>query len=317
MSKTIHDYTAAVAIDAANDYLLIDPTSTGVYKKISRNVLLGVTGTPADLATVQTFTNKVIGNTNTVTLKDTLFTLQDDGDTTKQAKFQLSGITTATTRTYTLPNASSTLVDLVTSQTLTSKTLTSPVISGGSIDNTTITVDSIAEHTAANGVTIDGMSIKDGKLNTNNSVVTASITDAAVTAAKLATGALYLGSASITANFVSGTTVTTDVTGLSTTVTVPAGGRRVRIWVQANVYNTAGADTVSLFIVDSTASTTLATLKLKTAAINIVHVLAGFALHVPAAGSRTYKVQIGGSGSNGPAVEASATQPAYIAVEAV
>ena len=37
---------------------------------------------------------------------DATFTLQDDGDATKQARFQLSGITTATTRTYTLPNVS-------------------------------------------------------------------------------------------------------------------------------------------------------------------------------------------------------------------
>lgn len=180
-------YSAAVSVDAANDFLLIQ--QGGVYKKISRNVILGVTGTPADLTTVQTVQNKVVDNTNTVTLKDTLFTLQDDGDTTKQAKFQLSGITTATTRTYTLPNASSTLMDLASAQAVSGiKIFTAPVISGGSIDNTTITVDAISEHTAANGVTIASLNIKNGKLNTNNSVVTANITDTAVTPAKLQTG---------------------------------------------------------------------------------------------------------------------------------
>lgn len=185
----IGDYDAAVTIDGSTHYLLIQPGSASTaYKKINRNVFLGVTGQPADISSAQAFTNKTLDNTNTVTVKDSLFTLQDNADTTKQAQFQLSGITTATTRTYTLPNASSTLADIATAQTFTNKTLTSPVVTGGTIDNSTITVDSIGEHTAANGVTVDGLNIKDGALNTNNSVVTANITDAAVTPAKLVAG---------------------------------------------------------------------------------------------------------------------------------
>ncbi len=67
-----------------------------------------------------------IGNTSSLTLKDTNFTLQDDGDVTKQAQFQLSGITTGTTRVYTLPNASGTLLDTASAQTISgSKTFTS------------------------------------------------------------------------------------------------------------------------------------------------------------------------------------------------
>lgn len=50
----------------------------------------------------QTLTNKTIGNTNTVSLKDSLFSLQDDGDATKLLAFQLSGITTGNTRTITM-----------------------------------------------------------------------------------------------------------------------------------------------------------------------------------------------------------------------
>lgn len=47
-----------------------------------------------------------------ISFKDSLFTLEDDADSSKKANFQLSGITTATTRTYTLPNVTGALATL-------------------------------------------------------------------------------------------------------------------------------------------------------------------------------------------------------------
>lgn len=188
-NKQITDYPDAGGIDAAADEFLLWQNSTNTYRKITRNVILGSTGTPVTTTASQTLQNKTLDNTNTITLKDTLFTLQDDGDTTKQARFQLSGITTATTRTYTLPNASSTIADISTSQTLTNKTLTSPVISGGTIDNSTITVDSISGHTTANSGTIYGISVTSGTIAAaalaSNSVTTAKIAAGAVTSTKI------------------------------------------------------------------------------------------------------------------------------------
>lgn len=50
-----------------------------------------------------------IGLTGAVTVPDADFTLTDDSDTTKQAQFQLSGISTATTRTLTLQDLNGTI----------------------------------------------------------------------------------------------------------------------------------------------------------------------------------------------------------------
>lgn len=75
-----------------------------------------------------TISSSTIDNTNTVNLKDTLFRLQDDGDATKQVAWQLSSITTATTRTITVPDSDLTLVGVATTQTLTNKTLTAPTL---------------------------------------------------------------------------------------------------------------------------------------------------------------------------------------------
>ena len=64
------------------------------------------------------------------TFADNVFTLQDSADATKQAVFELSGITTGTTKTFTLPNASTTVVGTDATQTLTNKTITSAAWTG-------------------------------------------------------------------------------------------------------------------------------------------------------------------------------------------
>jgi hypothetical protein len=102
----------------------------------------------------------IANTTGVFSIDDTKFTLQDNADTTKKALFELSGITTATTRTYTLPNATGTLATLAnTSQTFTGSTLFVPATNSGTItiggipQTGTITVDrSQATHTLDVGV---------------------------------------------------------------------------------------------------------------------------------------------------------------------
>lgn len=153
--------TSISSVDATADFIPIVDTSDTQTKKSTRNTFLNLSSTPLGTTDTQSPTNKTFDSSNTFTIRDDRLTLQDNADTTKQAQFQLSGITTGTTRTYTLPNASTTLVGTDATQTLTNKTLTSPTINTATIANPTLTVDSIAEFTATAGVTIDGMLIKD------------------------------------------------------------------------------------------------------------------------------------------------------------
>jgi len=65
---------------------------------------------------------------------DSTFRIVDNGDATKKLAFEVSGVSTGTTRTITMIDANVTIVGTTNTQTLTNKTLTNPVI--GFISNT-------------------------------------------------------------------------------------------------------------------------------------------------------------------------------------
>ncbi|MGB4827704.1 MAG: DUF2793 domain-containing protein, partial [Paracoccaceae bacterium] len=67
-------------------------------------------------------------------VSDTAFTLTDDADPTKKALFELSGISTGTTRTFTLPNTTSELAILAGTQTFTgNKTFSGTLTASGTV----------------------------------------------------------------------------------------------------------------------------------------------------------------------------------------
>ena len=91
-----------------------------------------------------------------ITVKDNVFTLQDDVDPTKQAQFQLSSVNTGTTRVYTTPNADATLAGLNVPQNWTSaQTFTAASNTFGSSAGATTTGVGTGATTTGNTKTVN------------------------------------------------------------------------------------------------------------------------------------------------------------------
>jgi len=132
-NKQLEDSTTEVVDNADNSKKLsfelggaTTATETVLASSQTANrtiTLPDATTTLVGTAVSQTLSNKTIDNSNSVTVQDANLTIQDNGDNTKQAKFEASGITTGTTRTFSLPDADTQLVGNATTQTLSNKTL--------------------------------------------------------------------------------------------------------------------------------------------------------------------------------------------------
>lgn len=122
---------AIFATGGATNLSLGAITATNV--PINSSTGTGITTLPAAtslLAGIVTNGAQTFGGVKTIPsfkTTDSTFFIQDDGDATKQVQFQASGITTATTRTLTVPDADLTITGTATTQTLTNKRITKRV----------------------------------------------------------------------------------------------------------------------------------------------------------------------------------------------
>lgn len=115
---------AAVVFRSNSRNLSISPASQSVGDStITIPNMANTTQSMILSSQIQTLSNKILDNSNIATFLSNAFTLQDSTTISKQAIFDLSAISSSTTRSYAFPNATTTLVGTDTTQTLSNKTL--------------------------------------------------------------------------------------------------------------------------------------------------------------------------------------------------
>lgn len=161
----------------------------------------------------------------------------------------------------------------------------------------------------------------------SNVVTTAKINDGAVTndkladntigAGKISNSAITLGYAQSTSNFTlsSSQTTPTQVTGLSATVSIPTGSRKIKITAYCGALQPTAPGVAILSIWDGAVNSGTQITSANNSTNNVG--VTAIAVVTPSAGSKTYNVGIACSTSNNVTVGASTTQPAFILVEAI
>ena len=98
------------------------------YRDASGNIVrLGI-GSASDVLTVSGGLPSWAAPSGGNEYVDNVFRIKDNGDATKKLAFEVSTITTATTRTLTVPDYDATIATLAGTETMTNKTLTTPRI---------------------------------------------------------------------------------------------------------------------------------------------------------------------------------------------
>lgn len=177
----------------------------------------------------------------------------------------------------------------------------------------------IAVVTVANGASsITNGNITDNRTRTGATTLTASTaSNNVVTAPMLATSAIKLGYAQITSSATTTSATAAQVSTLTAAVTIPAGGRGVKITAFAQSLTNTGSNFVGLSIWDGTvgSGTQLAESGGSiTSATGIPGIAIAFV--TPSAGAKTYNVGLRTSGGTA-TLAAGATYPAFILVEMI
>jgi hypothetical protein len=136
VTHNLNTRNVLVAVKDASTYLEIECDVTATT--LNAVSLAFATAPTTGQYTVTVFSDGAqVSATNTSWLSSS--TIRDDTDQTKQVRFDVSGVTTGTTRTLTVPDANSNLVGTSATQTLTNKT-----ISGSSNTISNVGVSSIS-----------------------------------------------------------------------------------------------------------------------------------------------------------------------------
>lgn len=274
----------AASIDPVNDYLAIYQNSSTSTLGINRNTVLGLSSAPVGLTDTQTLTNKTLTSPTI-------------------AGPVLSGTVGGT---YTLggtPTFPASVATLTGAQVLTNKTLTSPTINSPTITNATLSSDTITGYSVSNSGTIyGGISVATGNVSMSG---TLAVTGAGTFASTLKVQSnpvwQYLGSATSSTDFTTTSGTASQITGLSSTVTVPSGYTKVRVTVILPQQYNSGSNVNELYLYRGTvpSGTNVPAIFSSSTAETSGNVLTGIWLDTPGAGSVTYNAGFAVSAGTG------------------
>lgn len=164
-----------------------------------------------------------------------------------------------------------------------------------------------------------------GNLDNSNiasdaAIVGTKLADGAITANKLDTAAITLGYTQITTGLNTGSASDVAATGLTASVTIPAGGRKVKITAYSPAVGNTNANRTSFMSIWNGGvgiGTRLAEASLSNANAAANAPMVVMAVHTPSAGAITYNVGYHTDGAGVVVINAEATSPSFILVEAI